>query len=82
MFLALCHGDSSLHALVPDGVWVPLDYHLTRIRLHLPIYFLLLRGESDSKVARSELCRIIRHLRSGIVRGILAIYQRGSGQAD
>ncbi len=34
------------------------DKHLTIIRLHLAVYFLLLAGESDLKAARRELCRI------------------------
>jgi hypothetical protein len=47
------------------GYGVPGD--LTRIRLHLAIYFLPFAGESDLKAARRALCRIIRHLGSGIV---------------
>src|SRR6266436_9761636 len=35
---------------------------LTRIRLHLAIYFLLCPEKSDQKAPWRELCRIIRHL--------------------
>jgi hypothetical protein len=44
-------------------------HDLTRIRLLIAIYFLLLREESDQKAARRELCRTIRHLGSGILFG-------------
>ncbi len=43
---------------------VQTTLHLTRIRRHLAIYFLPLRGESGQKAAWRELCRIIRHLGS------------------
>jgi hypothetical protein len=33
--------------------------------MHLVINSMALRGESDSKAARCELCRIIRDLESG-----------------
>jgi hypothetical protein len=41
--------------------------NLTIIRLHFAIYFLRFRGRSGQKAASRGLCRIIRHLGSGIV---------------
>src|SRR6266567_6215432 len=41
---------------------------LTIIRLHLAIYFLPFQGGSGQKAAWPELCRIIEHLGSGMIR--------------
>ena len=45
-----------------------MEHRLTIIRRHLAIYFLSFRGRSAQKAAWRELCRIIRHLGSGIIR--------------
>ncbi len=41
--------------------------NLTRIRLHLAIYFLAFPGRSAQKATRQELCRITRHLGSAMI---------------
>ena|SRR6266403_6199492 len=43
-----------------------MEARLTRIRLHLAIYFLPLRGRNGQKAAPRELCPIIQYLGSGI----------------
>jgi hypothetical protein len=41
---------------------------LTRIRLQLAIYFLAFPGRSAQKAAWRELCRIILHFESAMIR--------------
>jgi hypothetical protein len=52
---------------------------LTKIRLHLAIYFLAFPGRSVQKAARREFCRIIRHFGSGIITALETATNKQTG---